>query len=44
MSKSKGNGVAPGEMAGKYGVDSLRFAVMFGAPVAHDLNFDEQSI
>ena len=41
MSKSKGNGVAPGLMAEKYGVDSLRMAIMFGAPTENDLNFDE---
>ena len=41
MSKSKGNGVEPGQMAQIYGVDSLRLAVMFGAPAEADLNFDE---
>ena len=40
MSKSKGNGVAPKEMAVKYGVDTLRIAIMFGAPPENDLNFD----
>ena len=44
MSKSKGNGVAPGAMAAKYGVDSLRMAIMFGAPPENDLNFDEKSL
>ena len=44
MSKSKGNGVAPGEMAEKYGVDTLRMAMMFGAPTESDLNFDEKSL
>ena len=44
MSKSKGNGVAPWQMAEKYGVDTLRMAIMFGAPPEHDLNFDEKSI
>ena len=29
-------------MAELYGVDSLRLAVMFGAPPEADLNFDEQ--
>ena len=32
MSKSKGNGVIPDTMAEKYGVDSLRLALMFGGP------------
>lgn len=41
MSKSKGNGVAPDSMAAKFGVDTLRFALMFGAPPEADLNFDE---
>lgn len=44
MSKSKGNGVAPGAMAVKYGVDSLRMAIMFGAPPENDLNFEEKSL
>lgn len=41
MSKSKGNGIAPDTMADKYGVDTLRIALMFGAPPEIDLNFDE---
>jgi leucyl-tRNA synthetase len=44
MSKSKGNGVAPDAMASKYGVDTLRLALMFGAPPESDLNFDENFI
>lgn len=44
MSKSKGNGVAPSEMAEKYGVDTLRMAIMFGAPPEKDLNFDEKQL
>jgi leucyl-tRNA synthetase len=28
-------------MAEEYGVDTLRMAMMFGAPPEHDLNFDE---
>lgn len=42
MSKSKGNGVAPAEMAAKYGVDTLRVAMLFGSPPDKDLNFDEK--
>ena len=41
MSKSKGNGIAPGEMAEIYGVDTLRMATLFGAPPEKELNFDE---
>ena len=41
MSKSKGNGIAPDTMTAKYGVDTLRIALMFGAPPESDLNFDE---
>lgn len=41
MSKSKGNGVAPDTMAEKYGVDTLRLALMFGGPPESDFNFDE---
>ena len=41
MSKSKGNGVSPDIMADKYGVDTLRLALMFGGPPESDLNFDE---
>jgi len=44
MSKSKGNGIAPKEMTGKYGVDTLRMAIMFGAPPENDLNFDEKHL
>ena len=41
MSKSKGNGISPDTMAEKYGVDTLRLALMFGGPPESDLNFDE---
>ena len=44
MSKSKGNGVVPESMADVYGVDSLRTAILFGAPPESDLNFDENSL
>lgn len=44
MSKSKGNGTAPHEMSSLYGVDSLRAAILFGAPPEKDLNFDKQTI
>ena len=41
MSKSKGIGVAPDVMTDKYGIDSLRMGIMFGAPPESDFNFDE---
>ena len=41
MSKSKGNGVAPDTMAEKYGVDTLRLALMFFGPNEKDINWDE---
>ena len=37
MSKSKGNGVSPKSLADEFGVDTLRSAIMFGAPPEHDL-------
>ena len=44
MSKSKGNGVSPKSLAQEHGVDTLRSAIMFGAPPEHDLNFDENAV
>lgn len=44
MSKSKGNGVIPDDIAKKYGVDTLRLALMFAAPPESDVNFDEAFI
>lgn len=44
MSKSKGNGIFPEEFTGKYGVDTLRIALMFAAPPESDVNFDENFI
>ncbi len=41
MSKSKGNGIAPDTMAEKYGVDTLRLALMFAGPPESDINFEE---
>ena len=41
MSKSKGNGQAPDSLTEKYGIDTLRLALMFGAPAESDFNFDE---
>ena len=44
MSKSKGIGVKPTDIAEKYGVDTLRAAIMFGAPPESELNFDENTV
>jgi len=44
MSKSKGIGVKPTDIAEKYGVDTLRSAIMFGAPPESELNFDENTV
>lgn len=40
MSKSKGNGVMPGQVTELHGVDALRSAILFSAPPEHDVNFD----
>lgn len=44
MSKSKGNGILPDSMAQIYGVDTLRLALIFGAPPESDVNFDEKFV
>ena len=44
MSKSKGNGVSPKLLADEHGVDTLRSAIMFGAPPDLDLNFDTKAV
>ena len=44
MSKSKGNGVAPEEVIGKYGVDTARMFVLFKAPPEKDLEWDEADV
>ena len=43
MSKSKGNGVSPRVLSDEFGVDTLRSAIMFGAPPESDLNFDKNA-
>jgi len=42
MSKSKGNGVTPDSVQAKYGIDTLRVAILAGAPPESDLNWDEK--
>jgi len=44
MSKSKGNGVVPGQVTETFGVDALRSAMLFSAPPEHDVNFDLATI
>ena len=44
MSKSKNNGVAPEEMADKYGVDAVRIFILFAAPPERDLEWNEKGI
>ncbi|KAI9763433.1 MAG: Leucyl-tRNA synthetase, mitochondrial [Geoglossum simile] len=44
MSKSKYNGVDPGEFIRKYGADAMRAHVLFGAPVSEVLEWDEGRI
>lgn len=44
MSKSKHNGVDPTEFTSKYGVDPTRAHMLFQAPVADVLNWDEGKI
>lgn len=44
MSKSKGNGVAPEDVIAKYGVDTARMFILFKAPPAKDLEWDEADV
>jgi leucyl-tRNA synthetase len=44
MSKSKGNGVAPEDIIGKYGVDTARMFILFKAPPEKDLEWDEADV
>ena len=44
FSKSLNNGIDPIEMIDKYGTDSLRFALIFGAAAGNDVIFDEQKV
>jgi leucyl-tRNA synthetase len=44
MSKSKHNGVDPTDFTSKYGVDPTRAHMLFQAPVADVLNWDESKI
>ncbi|HSV74448.1 MAG TPA: valine--tRNA ligase [Chthonomonadales bacterium] len=44
MSKSKGNGVDPLDMADRYGADALRFALMQQTGMNQDLRFSEERV
>lgn len=44
MSKSKGNVVAPEEMIGKYGADTLRAYILFMAPPEKDLDWSYEGV
>jgi valyl-tRNA synthetase len=44
MSKSLGNGVDPLEMIEKYGTDSVRFSLLWGATLGSDIKFSEDKI
>jgi leucyl-tRNA synthetase len=44
MSKSKHNGVDPGDVVAKYGPDVVRLFMLFKAPFEKELEWDEQQI
>jgi leucyl-tRNA synthetase len=44
MSKSKGNGVAPGDVLGQYGADTARMFILFKAPPEKDLEWDAADV
>ncbi|MBE7384181.1 MAG: leucine--tRNA ligase [Leptolyngbya sp. SIO1E4] len=44
MSKSKGNGVAPGDVINKYGADTARMFILFKAPPEKDLEWDDADV
>lgn len=44
MSKSKGNGIDPLEMIGKYGCDALRFTLVSMAAMGRDIRLSEERI
>ncbi|KAK3842407.1 MAG: leucyl-tRNA synthetase [Linnemannia gamsii] len=44
MSKSKFNGVNPGDMIASHGADATRLHVLYKAPPSEELEWDEQSI
>ena len=44
MSKSKGNTVSPEEIIAKYGADTARLFILFGAPPERDLEWSDQGV
>jgi leucyl-tRNA synthetase len=44
MSKSKSNGVAPGDVIDKYGADTARMFILFKAPPEKDLEWDDADV
>ncbi|WP_347272388.1 leucine--tRNA ligase [Leptolyngbya sp. FACHB-36] len=44
MSKSKYNGVAPGEVVSKYGADTARMFILFKAPPEKDLEWEDADV
>lgn len=44
MSKSKGNGVAPGDVLSQYGADTARMFILFKAPPEKDLEWDDADV
>ncbi|WP_347277953.1 leucine--tRNA ligase [Alkalinema sp. FACHB-956] len=44
MSKSKHNGVAPGDVISKYGADTARMFILFKAPPEKDLEWDDADV
>ncbi|MEO0541840.1 MAG: leucine--tRNA ligase, partial [Cyanobacteria bacterium P01_A01_bin.105] len=44
MSKSKYNGVTPGEVIDKYGIDTARMFILFKAPPEKDLEWDDADV
>jgi len=44
MSKSLGNTVDPGEIIKKYGADTARLFILFGAPVERDLEWSDSAV
>ncbi|URJ25373.1 leucine--tRNA ligase [Candidatus Blochmannia ocreatus (nom. nud.)] len=44
MSKSKNNGVDPSKIIKKYGADTVRFFIMFAAPITETLEWNESGL
>ncbi len=44
MSKSKGNGIDPLEVIGRYGADALRFATSYASTGGQDIRWDERRV